>query len=139
MKALSFSQHPVHVFPDTGTWQVSLIAFDEYGCNDTLRQSLVVEPVLNIHFPNAFTPNGDGLNDEFRATGTFTALASWQLSIYNRYGEMVFSNNDPTTGWNGRKHNIGKPAPAGTYVYRLVGVDVRGERLQKEGDIILLR
>ncbi len=138
-EALSFSQHPVHVFPDTGIWQVSLIAFDEYGCSDTLRQSLVVEPVLNIHFPNAFTPNGDGLNDEFRATGTFTALASWQLSIYNRYGEMVFSNNDPTIGWNGRKHNTGKPAPAGTYVYQLAGVDIGGERLQKEGVVVLVR
>ena len=132
-------QHPVYTFPDTGSYLVSLMIWDEYWCSDTIRQRIVVEPVLDIYFPNVFTPNSDDLNDEFRATGIFTDLSFWDLSIWNRYGELVFWTNDPMLGWNGRENNVGASAMGGTYVYRLVAEDGDGEQINHEGVVVLLR
>ena len=92
-----------------------------------------------IYFPNAFSPNSDDLNDAFRATGIFTGLLSWDLSIWNRYGEMLFKSSAPLDGWNGRKNNVGEAAAAGAYVYRLVTENRNHELVSHEGVFVLLR
>jgi len=67
-----------------------------------------------LFFPNAFTPNDDGLNDIFKP---FTAapLEKYSLQIYNRWGQMVFTSNDPLKGWNGKYHGV--DITPGVYVY----------------------
>ena len=75
------------------------------GCSVADEYELIVSPDVYVNLPNAFTPNGDGLNDilkvEYGAgvTGTFT------FKIFNRWGKMVFQTNDITKGWNGRDIN----------------------------------
>lgn len=116
----------------------TLTATSPVGCiqqaqiNFTLVQPLVV-------VPNAFTPNGDGVNDLFRLTlleGSATVL---ELSIYNRWGTKVYSSTDPNAAWDGRMDD-GKEAPSDVYAYY-----IRWQRgdgaLQppKKGDITLLR
>ena len=76
------------------------------------------EPVNeNIYIPNAFSPNGDGLNDEFKVTGNSEIIYSFRLHIYNRWGNLVFESNDISTGWDG-KHK-GNPGTQGAYVYKI--------------------
>jgi gliding motility-associated-like protein len=67
-----------------------------------------------IYFPNAFTPNDDGLNDIFKP---FTAapLEKYSLKIYNRWGQMIFTSNDPLQGWNGKYRSV--VITPGVYVY----------------------
>ncbi|MBP6686206.1 MAG: gliding motility-associated C-terminal domain-containing protein, partial [Lacibacter sp.] len=67
-----------------------------------------------ILFPNAFTPNGDGRNDYFKILNAFN-LTEYSLIIYNRWGQLVYSTNDFTQGWNGNLK--GKPQDPGTFVY----------------------
>jgi gliding motility-associated-like protein len=67
-----------------------------------------------VYFPNAFTPNDDGLNDIFKP---FTAapLEKYSLKIYNRWGQMIFTSNDPLQGWNGKYRSV--VITPGVYVY----------------------
>jgi gliding motility-associated-like protein len=67
-----------------------------------------------VHFPTAFTPNGDGLNDVFRAT-SYCPVEKFRLVIANRFGETIFETRNPKEKWDGKW--MGKSQPAGTYVF----------------------
>jgi gliding motility-associated-like protein len=87
-----------------------------------------------IHIPSAFTPNGDQLNDVFRIRSEKIALKSF--SVFNRWGELVFSTKDVMTGWNGRYKEGILP---GTYVYCITYTDCMGETRIAKGTVDLLR
>ncbi len=92
-----------------------------------------------LHISNAFTPNGDGLNDEYQIIHDCD-LTEYHLQIYNRWGERIFETYDPNEGWNGMYH--GQEVPIGVYNYKLdytwmvYGLD---HKEQKQGIINLLR
>ncbi len=94
----------------------------------------IVENEL-IQLPNAFSPNGDGLNDLFRLPLTVTKLNAF--SVYNRFGQLIFSTTNKRIGWDGRFK--GKEQDPGTYVWMLDAYNIRGERKQLKGNIILIR
>ncbi|WP_205503251.1 T9SS type B sorting domain-containing protein [Rufibacter psychrotolerans] len=96
----------------------------------------VVDQAFQFHFPTAFTPNQDGLNDLFRPVGAPFA-SKFTLQVLNRWGQIIFESKDPQAGWDGQ-HN-GKPAPPETYLYRLEAVDVNGKRITQKGTITLIR
>lgn len=73
--------------------------------------------LIKISFPNAFTPNGDGLNDEFKAVTNSIDIAHFSLSIYDRWGAMIYQTNDISHGWDGRYK--GEFCMPGTYVYKI--------------------
>lgn len=86
--------------------------------------------------PNAFSPNGDGLNDVFKVE-TICPTSHYYLSIYNRFGQKVFVSRHPEEAWSGIFH--GRPLPAGTYYY-LLDYEVLGYlKFQLKGDILLIR
>ena len=86
-----------------------------------------------LFVPNAFSPNGDGTNDFFTAYGQ--AILDYEITIWNRWGEVVYHSsdpsevNDPNAGWNGRYQ--GEVQEIGTYVYRILATG--GDGVQKEG------
>ncbi|MEA3494747.1 MAG: PKD domain-containing protein, partial [Bacteroidota bacterium] len=84
-----------------------------------------VETPCNLYIPNSFTPNGDGLNDEFIVKGTY--ILDFQMQIYNRWGELVFETNDYKKGWDGKYK--GSNCPVGVY---FVQVFAKGTNSQKE-------
>jgi gliding motility-associated-like protein len=94
-----------------------------------------VEQAFQFYFPSAFTPNNDGLNDTFRAIGKFAS--QFELQILNRWGQVIFVSKDFKQGWDGTYQ--GKPAPAGTYLYRFEATDVNGQRISKSGPVTLVR
>lgn len=87
--------------------------------------------------PNAFTPNGDGSNDEFKPIVT-CPVAMYTMSVYNRWGELVFKTDDVHTGWRGTVK--GQPANMGTYLYI---IEYRAQSTKRDqflkGNITLLR
>lgn len=90
-----------------------------------------------VNFPTAFTPNGDGLNDVFRA-GAFCPVSSYHLAIFNRFGQKVFETTDPTKGWDGKIN--GKRADHGAYTYFCVYYDFMLKReLTLRGAVSILR
>ncbi|MCS7074809.1 MAG: gliding motility-associated C-terminal domain-containing protein, partial [Bacteroidia bacterium] len=108
-------QNPTHRYEFSGNYQVTLIAKNAIGCVDTVTKGIynIVEPQLEI--PNVFTPNGDGINDQFviRYRGT----KSYTLVVLDRWGKQLWSSNDPNTHWDGT--NNGNPAVEGVYYYVL--------------------
>lgn len=125
--------NPVFTFPDTGFYAVQLIVSHASGCLDTIVRVLDVEPRVTYFLPNAFSPDGDGLNDEFRGTGVFDYMSDFSLSIFNRWGELLFETRDPMQGWNGSRSNMGERLPMGVYVCVVRYREARGKMVELKG------
>ncbi|MDX5320781.1 MAG: gliding motility-associated C-terminal domain-containing protein, partial [Bacteroidota bacterium] len=97
---------------DTGIYPVKLVDYNHCEILDTLI--LVNRCPYYIIFPNSFTPNGDYLNDVFRAKAEH--ILEFNLIIYDRWGAVVFKSDDVEFGWDGRIK--GEPAQQGAYMYR---------------------
>ena len=85
--------------------------------------------------PDAFTPNGDGLNDQFTIKGA--PDQGFQLTIYGRWGEVLYSTTDKNQGWTGDVN--GQPAQAGQYMYRIEVGDETGGQTVRTGALLLVR
>ncbi|MFY7839440.1 MAG: gliding motility-associated C-terminal domain-containing protein [Lacibacter sp.] len=88
-----------------------------------------------VLFPNAFTPNGDGLNEQFKILNAFS-LRDYSLTIYNRWGQLVFETTDFRKGWNGELK--GRPQDPGTFVYYCKYVK-DNKAIVTKGSFILIR
>lgn len=120
-----------------GTTLFTVTGIDENGCTeiDTITVYAVPEePVVFV--PNAFSPNGDGHNDEIRAL-IVCGFELQQFAIYNRWGERVFLTGNPNEGWHGMYKN--KPAGLGTYFYIIKGLKNDKTTSILKGDFVLLR
>lgn len=107
------------------------------GCIDTATVTIDVEHDDQLLIPTAFTPNGDGLNDVFRIRST-EFMRVTELSIFNRWGELVFRSADgSTTGWDGTFN--GQPAPSGTYSFMVIFSRPGHLSESRKGDITLIR
>lgn len=102
-----------YTFTETGDYTAHLTVRNADGsCQHEDSVSIsVLESLLDV--PNAFSPNGDGINDEFRVV--FKSLKTYNITIYNRWGRVVYKSSDPSKGWDGRIG--GRVAAAGTYYY----------------------
>lgn len=121
----TMQQNPSFSFPDTGLYNVTQIVTHPSGCMDTIVKVIDIIPDIRYHLPNAFTPNNDSVNDEYFGKGILLGVQNFDMTIWNRWGEMIFQTSDPTEGWNGQKNNAGEMVPNGVYV---VLVSFRGPR-----------
>lgn len=129
-----------HSFPDDAlTYDVILVATSDQGCTDSVTQSVTLEEELLFYVPNAFTPNGDQNNNTFQPTMTSGfEIESYNLKIFNRWGEMLFETTDPQVGWDGTYQNM--KSPTGVYQWVLIFTDVNTDRKYKyDGTMYLLR
>lgn len=103
------------VMSESGVYEIPLIAFT--GCDSLVTVHLeVLKPLgRGFFFPNVFTPNGDGINDTYKLGGSPSGLSDFSISIYNRWGKLIFDSDDPAFEWNGRVEN--SDAGAGVYYY----------------------
>lgn len=123
--------------PGKGSHCYTLVAFNEINCSKSITKCVNVLDTLKstVFIPNAFTPNGDGKNDDFKIKAKNIEFLS--LSIYNRYGQLLFKSDDINLGWNG--FYKGTPCEIGTYFYMLLYNDVEGKSKIEKGDLELLR
>lgn len=119
---------------DTGWFCTRLIITGTNGCKDSSSICIYTENI-NYTIPNVFTPNGDGINDIFFVTNE--GMKELRCSIYNRWGELLYSWDSPQGSWDGRlKDN--KQASDGTYYYVISMTDFTGKTYNKEGFVQLL-
>lgn len=97
--AFSSEQNPAYSYTDDGTFYPIQIVTNQFGCSDTSKQKVYIEPFM-IYFPNAFTPDGDEFNNVFEAK-YYLEILEWDFRVYNRWGEEVFRSIDPKIGWDG--------------------------------------
>ncbi len=136
----SMLRDPNFDFPDTGIYPVKLTVFHpETNCTDTITQFIDVRPQVKLFLPNAFTPNNDATNDLFLGNGFYDGLGDFRMTVWNRWGELVYETTDPREGWNGQKNNSGAQSPQGIYVYKVTYTSPRGDREMLDGHVTLLR
>lgn len=138
-QATSIAQHPMYSFRDTGQQLITLIVTHPSGCQDSTNQVIDVVPQTTFFMPNAFSPNGDSVNDVFKGKGFLEGIKHFELQIWNRWGELVFQSDNPAEGWDGRLGKSGKAAPAGMYLYYVKVVGPRGEPAEWNGYATLIR
>lgn len=129
------------VFEDTllneTTYTVTVT--DENGCTDT--SSVTVAVILpecdetDVYLPNAFSPNGDKVNDEFIVRSNF--VKKMELVIYDRWGKKMFTSTEQSIGWDGTYE--GSEAAPDVYAYSLYVVCSNGEEYKTSGNVTLLR
>jgi gliding motility-associated-like protein len=124
-----------HFYNATGIYQACLIAYNQFGCTDTACDNIAARAVPALDVPNAFTPNGDGVNDKVFVRGFAIAKMAWR--IYNRWGTIVFTTNNRQEGWDGKYKGALQPQEVYTYTLDIQFSD--GSKASKTGDITLLR
>jgi gliding motility-associated-like protein len=124
-----------HLYNVTDTFNVCLVAFNQYGCSDTVCHPVatLIHPLLDV--PNAFTPGRFGQNGVVKVVGF--GITHLVFRIYNRWGQMVFQSNDQDLGWDGTYQ--GKLQPMDVYGYTLEAQFSNGTHVNKRGDITLVR
>ena len=125
----------VHQFEATATFNTCLVVYNDYGCADTSCHDVdaVVRTLVDV--PNAFTPNGDGVNEQVHVRGFGITKMNWM--IYNRWGVLVFQSSSPNDGWDGYYKGVLQPQEVYSYVLDVTFFD--GTKVRKKGDITLLR
>jgi len=135
-------QNPVVKYPDlnSGVYPVTLIVGTPNGCFDTTTNNIIIDGLYTLYLPGSFTPNDDGLNDEFGPSGEKIDPDKYKFMIFNRWGEIMFSTTSVKDKWNGKLNNSGELLPEGNYVWRVLAKDGNtGEEHEYIGYVILLR
>lgn len=125
---------PIHVYGKIYQMTVCLNAFNA-ACSDTFCKTIFISFDALIGVPNAFSPNGDGVNDVIRIEGK--GITELEFRIYNRWGEKVFETNNKAIGWDGYYKGVLQEMEVYTYSVQASFVD--GSSKQLKGNITLLR
>jgi len=131
----SILQNPQHTYPDTGMYTVRLVITDNNGCTDTTLQKIRV--YIKFYIPNIFTPDNNGSNDVFKASGT-NDLVQLSCVIFDRWGLEVYKWDGVSGGWDGRLPS-GEQGSDGVYFYIFKTTDVQNKENQYTGFVQLIR
>ena len=122
---------------DTGTIAVTQLVTHPSGCVDTILKNLELVFENTFFVPNAFTPNADGRNDIFLPKGVLFGSSNYEFRVWTRWGELVFTSNDPALGWDGRYK--GSDSPGGGYLWDASFINAEGGQERFKGGVVLLR
>lgn len=129
-----------YTFVESGAFTVTLLVSFVLG-TDTLEYEMDQPFTINIsesrlEVPNAFTPNGDGVNDVFKVKDGYESIVSFRAQVFNRWGRKLYEWNDPAEGWDGKSG--GSDVPDGAYylVLKARGADGRDYNIKKVINIL---
>lgn len=132
----STNQNDVVQYADSGSYPIMLIANNAFNCPDTAYSSIRVRPVTSFYIPNAFTPDGDGLNDYFAGEGR--NLKEYEMMIFNRWGQMIYRTTDPKRPWDGG-YKSSDTVLVDSYIYQFNVVDMLGAKKTYRGTVTVIR
>lgn len=125
-----------YFYGDAGTHQVIQVVTNEDGCQHSVTHSIEVRGHV-FYAPNAFSPNEDGINDLFKPV--MLGVVDYELQIFNRTGEVVFSTTNPILGWNGAAFNGDYYLTSDTFVYKARVTDTQGFNHDYQGHVSIVR
>ncbi len=128
-------QNPSYKFENIGDYLVSLIVTSDFGCTDSISKVITVDDEYSIYIPNAFTPNGDGINDTFQPKGS--GFTKYNLNIFDRWGTRIFQSNDLTNAWDGFLK--GAHCEDGVYTYKITLLTIGGKAKDLTGSVTLIK
>jgi gliding motility-associated-like protein len=132
----------VTVTPDVDGMVTYTVTVEKDGCSETLSIPIMVTELIctseYFFLPNAFTPNGDNINDILRVRSNFLEkITGFELQIYNRWGDLVFKTEDPMVGWDGTYK--GRDLPPDVYGFFMKVDCPTGDDVMTQGNISLLK
>jgi gliding motility-associated-like protein len=122
---------PSHAYLESGIYCIWLIAKNDFGCVDSSKDCIEIQPNYTLFIPNSFTPNGDGLNDIFIPIAQ--SVEVYEMIVYNRWGLQVFKSQQLEQGWDGGTE------PQGAFNYVIQVKTTRGEEKIYTGSVTLYR
>ena len=132
-------QDPSHTYSDAGTYYILLTVYNADGCRDTAMQFVKIFSEYFLFAPSAFTPNGNKINDVFMPQGVGINEGNFEMSIFNRWGDLIYETNDFNKGWDGKANKGRKIAQTGVYIWLIKTKDPRGSRHHYIGRVTLIR
>lgn len=135
----SNAQHPTYIFPkEAGEYEVKLVVEGAEGCLDSIVRNLVIAEKYLAYIPNVFTPDGNNYNEAFRPYFSGIDIYNYKMSIYNRWGELIFVSQNAEIGWNGTYG--GEIVPAGVYIYHIETAEiVSDKKIDYHGHVTVLK
>ena len=127
--------HPNNTYEDPGMYYVTLIAYDEKGCTDTIVKPLPIEEAFYVYVPNSFTPDNLRHNNYFSAS--FYGVRSAKVMIFNRWGQLVFESDQLDFKWDATYKNT--IVPDGTYTWRIDYISNSGREIMITGHVNVLK
>ncbi len=132
----STQTNPQHTYTTKGSFTVKLTATNKGACSNTVSLGkLVLRYDVTVFIPNAFTPNNDGINDDFGVK--ITNLQNYRIQIFNRYGIQLYESKQIEKKWDGFFN--GQPVPVGTYYYVITGITLNNDALKEAGYVTVIR
>jgi gliding motility-associated-like protein len=134
-------ENPIHYYPDqqAANYEVTLTIVDTNGCVDTASYEFSLVELLNVYVPNTFTINGDNINDVFLPIfSNVDIMKSYQMEIFNRWGQLVWETDIVSEGWNGR-YKDNKDVQLGVYNWKIRYTDNLGNTRVLVGHVTTLR
>lgn len=134
---ISSLENPEHTYLNTGYYNAMLVAISSYGCKDTTYRPVRIKEIFSMYIPNAFSPNSDGLNDNF--IPVFSGVQTFNMYIFNRWGEMIYETENTARPWDGTVKNGAEVAMMDVYSYLILVKDINGKEHKYIGHITLLK
>lgn len=135
----SIESDPSYSYAVPGNYQIMQIVTDEFGCLDTAYNEVIVVESYAIYIPNAFSPNGDGLNDYFRPSGIGIDPDNFQMWIYDRWGNLMFQTSNINSYWDGNVQGKSyKDINQDVYSYRIILKSTAGKDFEYYGHVVKL-
>ncbi|MGQ9847829.1 MAG: PKD domain-containing protein [Bacteroidales bacterium] len=123
----------------SGLYNVSLVVDNNEGCSDSSSQKIEIKYNMPVQFADAFTPDGDGINDLFGPIVADYSQYEFKMFIYKKEGKCVFEQTGSPVNWDGIDQTTKHPCPAGLYFYKVIAVDKLGNQNEFSGKINLKR
>ncbi|MEZ4807578.1 MAG: PKD domain-containing protein [Flavobacteriales bacterium] len=125
---------------EPGVYTVCLVTWNTNQCVDTTCHDITIDDILFTYVPNAFTPDGDGINDAWGMSSNVPAVSDFEMYVFDRWGQVIYSTTDPYQPWLGSANNGGEILPPGVFPY-LIRFEVDGAETRKElvGHVTLVK
>ncbi|HRS54711.1 MAG TPA: PKD domain-containing protein, partial [Bacteroidales bacterium] len=131
-------QNPQHTYSAPGTYTVWLVVSSNFDCTDSISKTINIQDSYTFWAPNAFTPNGDGINEYFIPKGTGIDPDNFKMYIFDRWGKQIYYTDSYNNPWDGSINSTGKLAPQGVYTWVIKTTDRNGMEMRYIGKILLL-
>ncbi|MEQ8323499.1 MAG: gliding motility-associated C-terminal domain-containing protein [Vicingaceae bacterium] len=128
-------ENPNHTFNQAGYYTITLTVFNKGGCSDEYSKEICVEDITPVFVADAFTPNGDGVNDVLHVKAQ--GIKELRFIVFDRWGNVVFETENIEEGWDGTIG--GKKANPGVYVYIVESKLINNQKVVEKGDVTLIR